>query len=173
MTANDDIEAALLGCELHLREFDAFEGKSNEQALHELIDREELRQLVARYSHRIARSRTVDDLFTEDGAYVQRLPGKPPKFVRGRRAIASLYVGWVPDAADSPKPMIHNLLLRVAGDEAVGLSSNEVRMTAEGQSLIGSAYYRDRFRREDGRWRISLRDSTFFHLVPLARGWAS
>ena len=68
--------------------------------------------------------------------------------------------------------MIHNALLEIAGDEAHGLCSNEVRATQNGQSIIGSGYYEDRFRREGGEWKFSLRDSTFFHWVRLQEGWA-
>jgi ketosteroid isomerase-like protein len=157
---------------LHLREFPSFANKTLEEKIQELADREELRELIARYAHRIAHGYSVADLFTEDGVYIQRIPGQPTREVRTRRAIDEIYASWIPGRTDSPKPMIHNYLLAIEGDEAIGVCSNEVRMTRHGESLIGSGYYNDQFRREGGRWKFAVRDSTFFHMVPLQKGWA-
>jgi SnoaL-like domain len=161
------------GGPLYLRDFMAFKDKTMEEKIQELADREEIRELIARYSHKIAHGYSVDDLFTDDGVFILRVPGKPIRETKSRQAIAALYAKWVPGRLDSPKPMSHNQLLVIHGDEAAGLCSNEVRMTADGQSLIGSAYFEDRFRRENGRWKFTVRDSTFFHLVPIQQGWAS
>jgi hypothetical protein len=68
--------------------------------------------------------------------------------------------------------MIHNHLVRISGDEAVGICSNELRMTQDGKSMIGSGFYEDRLRRENGHWRFVVRDMTFIHWVPIQQGWA-
>jgi SnoaL-like domain len=165
-------KASLPGGPLYLRDFIAFQNKSLEAKVQELADREEIRELIARYSHKIAHGHSVDDLFTDDGMFILRVPGKPVREIRSRPAIAELYAKWTPGRTESPKPMSHNELLVINGDEAVGICSNEVRMTTDGQSLIGSAYFEDQFRRENGRWKFTVRDSTFFHLVPIQQGWA-
>jgi hypothetical protein len=68
--------------------------------------------------------------------------------------------------------MIHNHVISISGDEAIGVCSNELRMTENGRSMIGSGYYQDSYRRENGRWKFVLRDMTFIHWVPIQEGWA-
>jgi hypothetical protein len=157
---------------LYLRPFGAFKSKTLEQKVQELADREELRELIARYAHQIAHGISVDNLFTEDGAYIHREPDMPVREYRTRKAIAALYAQWMPPPDLAPKPMIHNYLLEIAGDEAAGICSNEVRMSVKGESVIGSAYYNDKFRRENGAWKFTERESVFFHMVTLQQGWA-
>lgn len=68
---------------------------------------------------------------------------------------------------------IDDASLRASFAAEAGLAARlEVRMTVNGQSLTGSAYYKDRFRRERGSWRFSERRCPFLHLVPIQRGWA-
>ena len=74
---------------------------------------------------------------------------------------------------EDPLPMLHNVLMRNDRDEASGLCSDEVRTTQNGETMIGSGYYEDRFRREDGRWRLVTRQVTMFHWLPLREGWAA
>lgn len=156
---------------LQNRDFRAFEGKASNQLLQELMDREEIRELISRYAHRIAQGVSVADLFCEDGAFIVRFPGRPARQVLGRAALEQLYAR--PTPPPYPLPMIHNHLLEIDGDEGAGLCSNELRMLEDGKSMIGSGYYQDRFRRENGRWRFALRDMTFIHWVPIQQGWAA
>jgi hypothetical protein len=151
--------------------FEAFEGKSLEEKVQELCDREELRELIARYAHRVAQGVSVADMFCDDGAFIVRYPGKPPSVSRGRAELNATFAN-VRNAGGNPLPMIHNYVLRISRDEAVGVCSNELRWSANGESMIGSGYYQDRFRREAGRWKFVERDMTFIHWVPLAEGWA-
>jgi hypothetical protein len=46
-------------------------------------------------------------------------------------------------------------------------------MTENGKSMIGSGYYLDQMRRENGRWRFVVRDMHFIHWVPIQEGWAA
>ena len=145
--------------------------KPAEAVIRELADREEIRDLIATYAHRMAHGPAVADLFTDDGAYLNRGTGsRPPREVRGRAALDEYYgdrTGW----RDHPLPMIHNQLIAVDGDEATGICSVEIRMAEDGVSVIASGYYKDRFRREDGRWKFAEREVSFFHWVPLQKGW--
>ncbi len=43
----------------------------------------------------------------------------------------------------------------------------------DGKSMIGSGWYHDILRRENGRWRFVRRDMHFRHHVPLQQGWAT
>jgi hypothetical protein len=151
----------------------SFRGKSVEATIRELADREEIRDLVATYAHRMAHGPAAADLFTDDGAYINRgTPGSPPKEVRGRAALGEHFCDRT-DWVDRPLPMIHNHLISIHGNNASGICSVELRLAAKGVSIIASGYYKDRYRREDGRWKFAERDCTFFHWVPLQQGWAA
>jgi hypothetical protein len=156
---------------LYRRGFSAFQNKGLEERVQELADREEIKELISRYAHCIAHGVSVADLFTDDGAFIVRVPGRPIQEVRGRAALDRLYATVKPDDPH-PMPMIHNHLLSISGDDAVGMCSNELRITEKGQSIIASGYYDDRLRREGGRWKFVVRDATFFHWVPIQQGWA-
>jgi hypothetical protein len=157
---------------LYKREFAAFKNKTLEQKVQELIDREELRELISRYAHCVAHGVSVADLYTDDGVYILRIPGRPAQEQHGRDQLVKHYA-QLEVLSDPPLPMIHNYLLTISGDGAVGICSNEVRMVEKGQSMIGSGYYQDKFRRENGRWKFVVRDATFIHWVPIQQGWAS
>ena len=157
---------------LYAGRLDSLHGKTLEEKVQQLADREEIRDLIATYAHRMAHGVAVAELFTDDGAYINRgTPDLPPKEVRGRAALDEYY-GDRTNLAEHPLPMIHNHLISVRGDEASGICSIELRLAARGISFIASGYYQDRFRREDGRWKFVERDVAFFHWVPLQKGWA-
>ena len=144
--------------------------KTLEQQVQELADREELKELTAHYVHGVARGEgtKVAELFTDDGVFINDLPDTAPTVVRGREALNKFYGAIKRNTA---LPCIHNHLITLAGDEATGTCSIEVRITRNNQSMIGSGYYEDRFRRENGRRKFVERHCTFFHFVPLQQGW--
>jgi ketosteroid isomerase-like protein len=157
---------------IYLLEFSAFQNKTPDQNMQEIMDREEIRELLGRYAHQTARGMNVSTLYTEDGAFIVRIPGRPAQEIRGREALSKTY-GTMATMENPPKPQIHNSLLVISGDEATGICSNEVRVVENGQSIIGSGYYEDRFRRVNGRWKFVVRSATFFHWVPIQQGWAN
>lgn len=157
---------------LYKSEGRAFLGKSLEQTIRELVDREELRELIAAYAHRVAHGAAIADLFTDDGAFIHINPGVPANEVRGREALDAWFGEDRPAGTENPLPMIHNYLFDIAGDEARGMCSNELRISETGESIIASGYYEDRYRRENGRWRFVERRATFIHWVPIQQGWA-
>ncbi len=126
--------------------------------------------MTAHYAHGVARGEgaKVAELFTDDGVFINELPDTAPTVVRGREALNKFYGAIKRNTA---LPCIHNHLITLAGDEATGTCSIEVRITRNNQSMIGSGYYEDRFRRENGRWKFVERHCTFFHFVPLQQGW--
>lgn len=156
---------------IYLLEFTAFQNKTADQCMQEIMDREEIRELLGRYAHQTARGMNVSTLYTDDGAFIVRIPGRPVQEMRGREALAKVY-GPMATMANPPKPQIHNSLLVISGDDATGICSNEVRVVENGQSIIGSGYYEDTFRRVNGRWKFVVRSATFFHWVPIQQGWA-
>jgi hypothetical protein len=155
---------------LYKRQFSAFQNKTLEQKIQELADREEIRELISRYAHCVAHGVSVADMFTDDGAFILRIPGRPAQETRGRDQLVK---HLAPTGSVHPLPMIHNYLLAISGDGATGMCSNELRITENGQSIIASGYYQDKLRRENGRWKFVVRDAIFIHWVPIQRGWAS
>jgi hypothetical protein len=156
---------------LYAGRLDAFRGLSLEAKVQLLADREEIRDLISTYALRAAQGVSMADLFTDDGAFINRVPDTPVMEIRGRKALNQFFDNLGKGDARA-MPMIHNHLISVYGDEATGICSIEVRTAANGVSMIGSGYYRDRFRRENGRWKFAEREATFFHFVPQQQGWA-
>ncbi len=156
----------------------SFHDKTPAQKAQILVDREEIRDLVATYAHRAAHGGSMADLYTDDGVFTQRvLPDESIEIVDGITALRSRFGARAGVDVNSPNgarplPMLHNFLIRVDGDEAQGIVSIEIRVTIGGKSIIGSGYYEDRYRRVDGRWMFARRDVTFIHWVPIQQGWA-
>ena len=157
---------------LYTRRVASFRERPAAEIARELADRDEIRELVSLYAHRMARGIAVADLFTGDGAYVnQGTPNMPPREVRGRAALDAYFCDRG-DWADHPLPMIHNHVVEVDSDEASGVCSMEVRLVSDGESIVASGYYLDRYRYEGGCWKFVERDYSAFHWVPLSQGWA-
>lgn len=145
--------------------FDGLKG-TLEQRVQELADREEIKELVSRYAQCITRRLPIADMFTDDGAFILRLPGASVEETRGRAELIKLY------AMNRPAinmPALHNHVISVSGDEAIGTSWIELYMTddtkADKRTYAGSGYYADQLRRENARWKFAVRDATFLHWV--------
>jgi len=157
---------------LYMQHIDGFRNKTLEQKIQELQDREEIRELISTYAHRVAHGESIADLFTEDGVWTMRTsPNGKIEEVSGMKELKAK-LGARHDLPEHPMPMIHNYLISIHGDEATGINSNELRITNDGKSIIASGYYEDTYRRENGWWKFVRRDTTFFHWVPIQQGWA-
>jgi hypothetical protein len=156
---------------LYKKPFTAFQNKTLEQKVQEIADREEIRELIGRYAHGVAHGISVAHLFTDDGTFIMGVPGSPDQQVKGRKEIDKFY-GTVVGTEGKTLPMIHNYLIEISGNEATGLCSIEVRTSNDGKSMIGSGYYADKYRKENGNWKFVLRDARMYHWVPLQEGWA-
>src|SRR5258706_10892150 len=73
---------------------DSLHGMALADKIASLADREEIRELIATYAHRMARGIAVAELFTDDGAYINRgTPNMAPREIRGREALDAYYGG--------------------------------------------------------------------------------
>ncbi len=157
---------------LYMQDLESFKGKTLDQKVQELADREEIRDLIATYAHRVAHGESIADLFTDDGVWtIRKLPDEAVEVVNGMKELKA-HFGPRPAGGQNPLPMIHNFLIKIDGDNALGLNSNELRIVDKGKSIIASGYYEDVYRRVDGKWRFARRDTTFIHWVPIQQGWA-
>lgn len=154
---------------LHAGRIEAFRGLNLAAQIALLADREEIRDLIATYAHRAAHRLPMADLFTEDGAFINRPdPDAPAIEVRGRAAL-NRYFDDLRNAPHRPLPMLHNFLIAVDGDTARSMSSMEVRIPMADRVMQGSGYYEDRLTREEGVWKFAERDMTMLSMVTSAR----
>jgi ketosteroid isomerase-like protein len=142
--------------------------KSLEQKVQELADREEIKELTARYCWHVQHSEgeAIARLFTDDG--LLDAPGNKP--VSGMDALLKFYGAITP--AESPVPFIHNHIIEIDGDNAQGTCTIDARFTRKGESILGAGWYEDKYRRVNGKWRFAVRKVSFHHSVPLKEGWA-
>ena len=134
-----------------------------QKQLRVLQDKEEIREMIARYAYHSMRAEgdQMGAMFTEDGVFDARAPGGETSdiFVQGRNNLTEFYNNLRPGGTN---PMIHDLILDFHGeDEASGTSMlDSPCYTGERRGYIG--YYKDEFRRVDGRWKFKARVFFFF-----------
>jgi ketosteroid isomerase-like protein len=145
--------------------------KTLEEQVREIADREEIKELTAKYAHWVAlgEGARVAQLFTDDGAFINEIMGQKPNIdVRGRQQLDEFYPRLKRGMA---LPCIHNHIIEINGDSAKGTCTIEVRITQNKQSIIGSGYYADNYRRVNDQWKFAERHAYFYHFVPLLKGW--
>ncbi len=127
-----------------------------ETIVRELADREAIRDLANRYAHYVWEGDVdgVAALFTEDGRMIT--PDLPP--LESREAIREAYTKIF--AESDLLPFVHQHVIEVDGDTAVGWVYLDLRHNLEERPVIGAGVYRDTYRRVDGQWKIASRDLT-------------
>lgn len=137
-----------------------------EQRVRSLEDREQIKELTARYCHAIAKAdaASIVGLFCEDGVFEMG-----ERAVRGRAELEVFY-GEVSNAP--PIPFIQNHVIELDGNEAKGLCSVEIRVVQHDEAYTAAGWYDDRYRRVGESWRFAHRLFHVFHWVPLSKGWA-
>ena len=140
-------------------EFGGLKG-SLEQRVQELCDREEIRELMAAYAQRVLRRISTTDMFVEDGAMVIHVPNTPPIEIRGHAALEATITA-TKQAPQTSMPTLHNFVLSIDGDEAIGTCLIELMMGdkafPDGRVFSATGLYEDHLRRVDGRWKFVTR----------------
>lgn len=144
--------------------FAGFPSDGPADILRELADREEIRELTARYGFLVANKRSAAELFTEDGGFIFRKPNGEVGVARGRRELDKIFADIL-RAPNHNLPTVHNHLISIDGDNATGacwieLHAHKMEDNGDVGDWRGSGYYEDIFRRENGAWKFVLRDST-------------
>lgn len=136
--------------------------------LQALLDRDEIRDLVRRYAHLVWQNRPLEtvELFAADGVVDL---GPDGGRIEGREALRAVYSQKVEEMM--LHPFVHNHVIALDGDRASGTAYLDLRCVREGQSLIGSGHYADRYLREDGRWKFQYRKLEMHYLVPPGAPW--
>jgi uncharacterized protein (TIGR02246 family) len=138
---------------------------SLEQRVKVLEDKEEIRQLYARYMHYLDHRDMVrySELFTEDGVVLAD-QGK----WEGRAAMQTMFqprVGTDGQTHDPPAPMIHNvtdIVIHVNGDQARGWGKYYAFFPSKGPgerpTISGIGGYNDWLVRVNGEWKFKKRE---------------
>lgn len=130
---------------------------SLEHRVKALEDKEEIRELIARYAYHTMRANGEETgaLYTDDGVFDARSPDGRSSDIRveGKDNLIKFYNGLTPGGTT---PLIHDHIVRINGDEAHGTCMlDSPCYTGERRGYIG--YYEDELRRVDGRWRFKAR----------------
>jgi len=138
-----------------------------EERIQDIEDRDAIRELTARYCHAVVEANVdaIVELFCEDGAMVM---GETRN--EGQDALRRSYGDALADL--TPKPMIHNHVIELAGNTATGRCSVELRFVENGEAFVASGHYDDHYRREGSAWKFARRDFTVYHWVPNSKGWS-
>jgi hypothetical protein len=136
--------------------------------LQQLLDREAIRDLAARYAHLVWQNQPLAtvELFTEDGVVDLGADGGRIEGQQALRAIYSEKVGSM-----MLHPFVHNHIIELDGDHASGIAYMDLRCIRDGQSLMGSGYYEDQYVREDGVWKFRYRKLNMHYLVAPGESW--
>jgi hypothetical protein len=141
-----------------------------EQKIQRLEDLDAIRTLVHRYAHLVWSNKPLDavDLFAVDGVVDM---GPDGGLIEGKESLREIYKDKVNTML--LHPFIHNHIIDLNGDEASGIAYLDLRCVRDGESLMGSGYYEDRYVREAGEWKFKVRKLTMCYLVPPTAGWES
>ena len=146
------------------------ENKTTETLVRELLDREAIRDLPARYCHYVWKGDVegVVGLFTEDGSMWTSDPNLP-EGTQGRENLLRGYAAALGDMA--PRPFVHNHVVEVQGpDRATGTCYVEIRATREGKRWTGAGWYDDEYVKVGGEWKFRSRRLTMDYMEPLIEG---
>ncbi|MDE0885471.1 MAG: nuclear transport factor 2 family protein [Myxococcota bacterium] len=141
-----------------------------EGTLRALADKEAIRDLARLYAHHVWQ-RDLDplvELFTEDGEMDTSL--EEP--IHGRKALREAFQRLVEDEGSDLQPFVHNHVVELDGDRASGTAYVDLRSIRDGQSMMGSGFYRDRYVRQGQAWKFESRRLELRFFVPLHEGWA-
>ena len=130
-----------------------------DQAVAEMLDREQIRDLVTRYCDAIWRDDidSVVELFSDDGSmrYVNGpLAGDAAV---GREHLHKFYVAGVKKM--TPRPFAHSHVVDLQdGGRANGRVYVELRSSVD-YSWVAAVIYTDEYVKRNGRWRIKSREA--------------
>ena len=143
-----------------------------EQRVQQLEDREEIRELIAKYCHGV--DGRDEDLFmsiwSEDAKY---LIGAQFGDHIGIDAIREILHGlW--GAFTEMHHWATNVVIELDGDTAKARVNADVTGTdTKGRALMFAATYTDELRRIDGRWKFTVRDIDLHYMTPVLEPWSN
>jgi len=139
----------------------------HEETLQRLADLEAIRDLARRYAHCVWQQdvSAAVELFAEDA---EMHTGERDPIV-GKENLRAVYEEML--GGKMLHPFVHNHIVELSGDTAIGICYLDLRAVIEGQSFMGSGYYEDRYVRVDSVWKFKSRKLNMAYLVPPGTGW--
>jgi SnoaL-like domain len=151
-----------------------------ESKVRELGDIEAIRDLRFRYHEYVneAKFTEIAGLFTQDGELLFGHLGNAHGHDEINRFFAGLLVKA--DGSGQARPprlsrvrqFIHNHMVEVHGDRAIGFAYLEAKPVYKGESYVVAARYDDEYVRQNGGWKFKKMALTPYFMVPLKEGWA-
>ena len=142
-------------------------GESLSTTVRALADKEEIRELTARYADSVWR-RDPDsavELFAEDGVMDV---GNGTVLV-GRAALREGYRSML---TIDLQPFVHGNVIELAGDIATGRCYLDLRGSVDGKSMTGAGFYEDAYVRTRAGWKFQTRKLVMRYFTPHLAGWA-
>lgn len=133
-----------------------------------LADLEEIRDLARRYAHHVWQKQPLETvaLFAHDGVMDLGPDGR----IEGIEQLRAVY-GEKVGGDILLQPYVHNHVITLEGNRASGVCYLDLRCRRNGESLIGSGFYEDRYVREKGVWKFASRRLELCYLVPAGTEW--
>lgn len=130
-----------------------------------LEDREEIRELIARYG------RAVDDR-DWDALRAQYTPDAIFDSAAGRSVGADAIIDYYAERTSAYVASYHyphsSELTFVDDDHATGVVCAHAELTIEGDTVMVALRYQDDYRRTDGRWRFHERNTNLLYVLKLS-----
>jgi len=138
-----------------------------EETVRRLADTEAIRDLARRYADCVWRldGAGAVGLLAEDGVMEV---GEGARIV-GRAALLEAYQAML---TGDLQPFVHNHVIELDGDRAVGRCYLDLRATRDGISMMGSGHYEDVYVRLADGWKFRSRKLKMRFFTPLSEGWA-
>ena len=132
-----------------------------EAAVRNLADEAAIRDLARRYAHCVWQKDAAGAiaLFAEDAE--MDTGDRPP--IRGRAALLKAYDAMF--ASSELRPMVHNHVIDLDGDDATGACYLDLRAVIDGKDMTGAGYYQDRYVRIGETWKFQSRKLTMCYFV--------
>ena len=130
--------------------------KTTDELVAEMLDREALRDLPARYCDCVWRAdiEALVQLFTEDGAFVIKTVEGETR-VQGRAALSDFYRLGL---RHQQRPLIHNVVVELKPKgRASGRCYVDLRSARHNMELMGVGHYADEYRKVRGKWLFETR----------------
>jgi len=149
------------------------------ERLAQLEDRVRIEELRADYCFLVDDGRydeLVDTRFAPDAVcdFRARSNAVEPMISRGREEIRTFFKQLVDVLLKQMCHTVHNHRIAIDGDRASGDCYFELTAVdgTNGEAVVGTGRYVDRYRRVGGLWLFEERKADLFHIAPLGEGWA-